>query len=169
MKTTPLRAPLKSWDFYATFLLRQEKELTKNTDIKILKEFKEKYHWSFDIEKALNETTFEAIVLTNSDQVIQWVNKGFSNMTGYPANFSKGKQPKFLQGEKSSKASLKNIRENIKREFHFKERVINYRKNGQEYVCDIEIFPLKNKEGKVLHLLALEKEVVLPFNTLKKS
>lgn len=159
MKNTPLRAPLKSWDFYALYLQRQAEEFTKNTEIEILKEFKEKFNWSFDVEKALKKTTFEAIVLTNIDQEIQWVNKGFVQMTGYPANFSKGKQPKFLQGANSSKASLNTIRENIKRELHFKERVINYRKNGQEYVCDIEIFPLKNKAGEVSHLLALENEV----------
>lgn len=159
MKDTSLRAPLKSWDFYALYLQRQAEEFTRNTEIEILKEFKEKFNWSFDVEKALKETTFEAIVLTNIEQEIQWVNKGFVQMTGYPANFSKGKQPKFLQGVNSSKGSLKAIRDNIKKELHFKERVINYRKNGQEYVCDIEIFPLKNEAGEVSHLLALENEV----------
>ncbi|WP_299888013.1 PAS domain-containing protein [uncultured Lacinutrix sp.] len=161
MKKEPLRAPLKSWDFYALFLQRQAKEFVKNTEIEILKEYKEQYNWSFNIEKTLNETTFEAIVLTNDTQEIQWVNKGFVKMTGYPAKFSKGKSPKFLQGEKSCQASLKTVRENIKKEIHFKERIINYRKNGEEYICDIEIFPLKNKEGKLTHLLALEKEVYI--------
>ncbi|WAC02629.1 PAS domain-containing protein [Lacinutrix neustonica] len=159
MKNTPLRAPLKSWDLYALYLQRQAEAFTTNTEIEILNEFKEKFNWSFDVEKALKENTFEAIVLTNIDQEIQWVNKGFVQMTGYAANYSKGKRPKFLQGENSSIAALKVIRDNIKKELHFKERVINYRKNGQEYVCDIEIFPLKNEAGKVSHLLALENEV----------
>lgn len=161
MKHTILRAPLKSWDFFSVYLERQAQEFTRNTEIEILKEFKEQYNWSFDIEKTLNETTFEAIVLTNIDQEILWINDGFVKMSGYPANFSKGKRPKFLQGEKSSKTALRKIRENIKKELHFKERVVNYRKTGEEYICDIEIFPIKNRKGKLSHFLALESEVNL--------
>ena len=82
-------------------------------------------------------------------------------MTGYPVNFTKGKSPKFLQGEKTSKETLNRIRENIKNQFQFKETIINYKKNGEMYLCEIEVFPLKNKEGKLSHLLALEKEVYI--------
>lgn len=157
--TKTLRGPLKSWDIYSESLDKQAQEFTKNTEIAILNEFKERYNWEINVEDLLNSNEFEAIVLTNTKQEIEWVNKGFVQMSGYPVNFSKGKQPKFLQGEASSKEALNNIRESLKQESHVKECIINYRKNGEQYICDIEIFPIRDKEDKLSHFLALEKEV----------
>ncbi|WP_052158241.1 PAS domain-containing protein [Lacinutrix jangbogonensis] len=159
MKNTPLRAPLKSWDFYASFLDRQALEFSKNSDIEVLEDYKEKYNWSFNIKEELPKLNFDVIILTNIDQEIEWVNKGFKKMTGYPVNFTKGKTPRFLQGEKTSLETSSRIRDNIEKQFRFKEKVLNYRKNGDVYICEIEIVPLKNKEGILTHLLALEKEV----------
>ncbi len=157
--TKTLIGPLKSWDIYSVSLDRQAQEFIRNTEIAILNEFKARFNWSVDIEELLKNNAFEALVLTNTKQEIEWVNKGFVKMSGYPINFSKGKQPKFLQGEASSKEALNTIRENLKQESHVKERVINYRKNGEQYICDIEIFPIRDREDKLSHLLALEKEV----------
>jgi len=159
MNSKTLRGPLKSWDIFTQTIDRQAETFIRNTEIAVLNEFKERYHWNFNIEEALNNTTFEAIILTNLEQEIQWVNKGFIGMTGYPVNFAKGKKPKFLQGLDSSKEVLKNIRNHIEQEQYIKERVTNYRKNGEKYICDIEIFPIRDENDKLSHLLALEKEI----------
>ncbi|WP_452599521.1 PAS domain-containing protein [Pontimicrobium sp. MEBiC01747] len=159
MSNKTLRGPLKSWDIYTQAIDKQAEAFIRNTEIAVLNEFKERYHWNLNIEETLNNTTFEAIILTNIAQEIEWVNKGFISMTGYPVNYAKGKKPSFLQGQDSSKEVLKKIRTHIAEELHIKERIINYRKNGEKYICDIEIFPVKDVNGKLAHLLALEKEV----------
>ncbi|WP_055445757.1 PAS domain-containing protein [Lacinutrix mariniflava] len=159
-----LRGPLQCWDIYSVFLQKQSEDFKRNSDIAALKEFQDKYNWSFNIEEQLNKVNFDAIVLTNSNQKIEWVNVGFKEMTGYPVNFTKGKSPNFLQGEKTSEETLNRIRENIKNQLPFKETIINYKKSGEMYRCEIEVFPLKNKEGKLSHLLALEKEVYIKSN-----
>ncbi len=155
----PLRAPLKSWDIFSMSLQRQSQKFNKETEIQILNEYKEKYAWIFDVDNVLSNNNYDAIVLTNAEQEIKWVNKGFVKMTGYPASFSKGKTPKFLQGENSSKRVLKTIRENIKNGIHFEETIINYRKNKEEYNCSIKIYPLRNENDEICHLLALEREI----------
>lgn len=157
-KNKILRAPLKSWDIFSESLYRQAEVYSKQTEIEILNNYKEKFGWVFDVETVLNNRKYEALILTNSEQEIQWVNKGFAKMTGYPVSFSKGKTPKFLQGENSSISKLKRIRENIKKRIHFKETIVNYRKNGEAYGCNIEIYPLCNSNNKICHLLALDKE-----------
>lgn len=82
-------------------------------------------------------------------------------MTGYAANYSKGKRPSFLQGNATSKNTVDTINENLKTGASFKETVVNYRKNGDVYNCDIEIYPLKNSNNDTTHFLALEKEIRL--------
>lgn len=156
-----LRTPLKCWDIYSMHLIEQAQNFNRQTEIEILKEFKQKFNWYFDIENLLKSKQFEALVLTDFNQNIKWVNKGFTRMTGYPANYTIGKKPSFLQGKKSSDVSLKNIREKLKQGVAFKETVINYRKNGEVYNCAIEIYPLKGFENDVKHFLALEKEIKL--------
>ena len=80
-------------------------------------------------------------------------------MTGYPANFAKGKKPNFLQGKNTSASIRKKIKSKVTLENNFSEILANYRKNGEEYLCKIDIYPIKNLDQQVTHFLALEKEV----------
>ena len=162
MKTKSIsRAPLLCWDFYGMHLLDQAKKFNRQTEIAFLRECKEKFGWTLNVEKLIADNEFEALVLTDSDQKIIWVNKGFTKMTGYPVNFAIGKKPNFLQGKESSEEALNAIRSHLKTEKHFKEQIVNYRKNGEPYNCEIEIFPLKDGSNKTTHLLALENSVVM--------
>lgn len=158
-KTKLRHGPLLCWDIYAMHLLEQAQNFNKQTEIEVLKMYQNKFDWSSDVEMILTKNDYEAIVLTDLSQDIQWVNKGFTKMTGYPANHAKGKKPSFLQGEASSEASLSTLRSNIKKGIQFKAQIINYRKNGEPYNCHIEIYPLKDADQNITHLLALENEI----------
>lgn len=151
--------PLLCWDIYAMHLSQQAQHFNKQTEISFLKELKEKYGWLIDVEEILNNNDFEALVLTNINQEIFWVNKGFTKMTGYPANYAKGKKPNFLQGKETSITSKKSFRENLIKGDFFKEEIINYKKNGKPYTCKIEVYPLRDINNAIVHFLALEKEI----------
>ncbi|MFC6858027.1 PAS domain-containing protein [Zunongwangia atlantica] len=150
--------PLCSMDIFADYSDKIKEEARRNTELESLKAFAEKYHWSTSLNFMLNQD-YEALVLTKRDQTILWTNKGFSTMTGYPANFAKGKKPNFLQGKNTSAAIRKKIKSKVTLENNFSEILANYRKNGEEYLCKIDIYPIKNLDQQVTHFLALEKEV----------
>lgn len=154
-----LRGPLLCWDIYAMHLAEQAINFNRQIELDILKTFKEKFNWRIDIEKLFTEKDFEALVLTDTNQNIQWVNKGFTKMTGYPANFAKGKNPNFLQGADTSQRTKKVIREKLNSGKHFKEQILNYKKNGIPYNCQIEIYPIEDIDNKTIHHLAFEKEI----------
>jgi hypothetical protein len=42
---------------------------------------------------------------------------------------------------------------------HARTRIVNYRKSGTEYVCDIAAWPITGQEGQIIYYLALEKEI----------
>jgi PAS domain S-box-containing protein len=160
MRTKPnSSAPLLCWDFYAMYLSDLAEKFNRETEIALLMDFKEKFGWTLDVEKIIDSSEFEALVLTDKDQKIIWVNKGFTKMTGYPMNFAIGKKPNFLQGEESLEATRKVIKKHLKTEKHFKEQIVNYKKDGKPYNCEIEIFPLKDGSNKTTHLLALENSI----------
>ena len=41
----------------------------------------------------------------------------------------------------------------------FTETVVNYRKNGETYLCQIKVVPLYNEVNELTHYLAFEKEL----------
>lgn len=88
---------------------------------------------------------------------ILWVNNGFTEMTGYPKSEAINRNPDFLQGEKTSKAVILKIRNKIQQTKPFKTEIINYRKDGSVYNCEIRLFPLIGESS--LHFLALERAV----------
>ncbi|MDN3595502.1 PAS domain-containing protein [Zunongwangia endophytica] len=150
--------PLTSLDVFANHSDRIRDRARKKIELASLVSLSKKYSWNTNLDFILDED-YEAILLTKADQTILWTNKGFSAMTGYPANFAKGKKPKFLQGTKTSVATRKKIRNKVSSQTNFSDILLNYRKNGEEYLCKIDIYPIKNNLKEVTHFLALEKEI----------
>jgi len=90
---------------------------------------------------------------------IRWVSPEFEKMTGYDASELIGRKPSMLQGEKTSKAALAALRRAIRARVTHRTILVNYRKNGEPYLCDIEIRPIFDDDGEVLCFLAIESEV----------
>lgn len=155
------RGPLLSWDIYSVYIYNFLKSLRKKQELKFLDKFHSKYNWDFQIEETLFKNEYKALVITDKNQKIIWVNEGFKEMTGYSLNFVKNKSPKFLQGEKTSQKALQNIREHLSKNAYCEESMVNYRKDGREYICEIKIYPILNANQNVEHYLALENETSL--------
>lgn len=155
------RGPLLSWDIYSEYFYNTLKLLRKKQDISKLNAFQSKFNWDFQVEETLFKNEYEALIITDRNQKIIWVNEGFKEMTGYSLTSIKNKSPKIFQGEKTSKEALHHIRTHIQKKSNCETSLINYRKDGSEYLCEIKIFPIKNKADEVEHFLALENELQL--------
>lgn len=134
-------------------------QVKREQELKTLFQFYKKYDWKIDLEAILHKD-YEALVLTDSTQKIQWVSHGFKKMTGYDLEFPIGKTPSFLQGKNTSKNTLKHIKEQLFSNESFTEKIINYRKNKEEYLCEVTLYPLNNSQNILTHFLALEKEII---------
>ena len=72
-----------------------------------------------------------AVVLTNAEKNILWVNSFFTSMTGYTLDEAVGKKPSFLQGPGTEEYQREYIRQKLNELVPFKANITNYRKNGQ--------------------------------------
>ncbi len=149
---------LLSFDFHVQNFNSILKKKTIQSDIQTLEHLAKGETWKNTIKSVLTENPFEALILTDINRSILWVNEGFSKMTGYPKNYALKKSPIFLQGSKTSEATRKRIREKLEDNKPFKEVIINHRKDNSTYKCELHIFPLKHN-GKTTHFLALEKQI----------
>ncbi len=150
--------PLLSWDIFSERYFDKLANNKKRKDWKLIEKLAKEFHWENDLEEIFRENNFEALVLTDLNQRIIWVNEGFSSMTGYSKQFAKNKTPSFLQGEKTAKDTKEKIARALKRDTPFTEVIVNYKKDKTLYKCEVKIFPLYHH--KTTHFLALEKEVI---------
>lgn len=133
----------------------------KNEDQFFLRKLEEKYNWHINISELL-QNPYQAILVTDIEQRIKWISNGFTRMTGYNQKNLINKTPKFLQGANTLKESTQNIRKYLASSstINFKETVVNYRKNHEEYLCEINLFPVKNYRDQITHYIALESEII---------
>ena len=158
LRSSEIRCPLKSWDIYATYLYEINRLGRIKQDLQILENYQKQFDWAVNLESLLT-SPYDALVLTDKDVKIKWVSSGFAQMTGYPKREVLDQSPKMFQGRRTSEDSRSRFRQKLNSNGSFVEEVINYRKNGEEYYCRVEIHPLFSGGDDVSHYIALENEV----------
>ena len=133
------------------------KSFRKNNDVSHIDSML-KDCFTSELTTQINQEDYDALVLTDTSQNILWVNDGFKNMTGYTKKFAIGKRPSFLQGEKTSTSIKKELRDKLAFNHTYSGSIINYRKNGQLYLCKITILPIYNLDEKLKYYMAIEKD-----------
>lgn len=146
------------WDIISLEYANQLDRFLVEFETQQLLKKSEIFDWNVDVKNILSNP-HEALVLTDSQQTIQWVNKRFEKMTGYSQRFAVGKRPSFLQGKNTKTETKNRIREHLKTGKTFEETVINYKKDSRQYLCQVAIFPITNNDNEVTHFLALENEL----------
>lgn len=159
MKKIDLIHPIFCWDVYTMYKGDSLPSEVNQQHLDTLTAFRKEHSWQVDLDSIL-VSSYDALVLTNAQIKIEWVSEDFEKMTGYAPHEAIGKSPKMLQGINTSEASKKRIREKLKENTSFAENLINYRKNGEEYQCRVEIHPIYNRYHQITHYLALETEIL---------
>jgi PAS domain S-box-containing protein len=107
----------------------------------------------------------DVVVITSAEPldepgpVIVYVNEAFERLTGYTAAEAIGRSPRFLQGPKTDPAARQRIREAFTLGRPIQEEVINYAKNGREYILELSIHPIRDEDGPITHYVAIERDV----------
>ncbi len=106
----------------------------------------------------------ESVVITTSgldelEPTILYVNEAFTNMTGYSAEEVIGKTPRILQGEKTERTLLDQLRSDLSQEKPFFGETINYRKDGTEFVLEWHITPVRDHAGKITNWVAIQRDI----------
>ena len=149
--------PLVSWDIFSDSYSQKLQQIQKKIEIDMVKSFVDKLHKN-SIDLIFEAQDYHALVITSLSQKILWVNKGFTEMTGYSKSFAIDKTPRFLQGHNTSLETKQRIRNKLKDLKPFTEIVTNYKKDNSLYKCEVKIIPLFDDHKT--HFLAIEKEIV---------
>jgi PAS domain S-box-containing protein len=97
-----------------------------------------------------------AVIVTDPNRKILWVNDGFTAITGYTLSEVLGKKPSILQGPGTEQEVIQRIRKGLESQAVFKEVITNYRKNGESYPCKLVIHPIFNEARQLTNYIAFE-------------
>ncbi|MCV6630871.1 MAG: PAS domain-containing protein [Flavobacteriaceae bacterium] len=150
--------PLLAWEVFIEDFDKKVVAAQKSMELQQVLSFAKKYKWKNDLEHAFSQIDYEALIITDKNQNIIWVNNGFTEMTGYTKKFALNKTPRFLQGENTSIEAKKRIRKKITQNQPFQDVIVNHRKDKIPYKCEVTIIPLYHK--KTTHFMAFEKEII---------
>lgn len=104
--------------------------------------------------------TDNAVVITDDRCRIEWVNEGFTRVTGYELEEVVGKTPgSFLQGPETDPVAVDVMRKALQRKEGFDVELINYSKTGEPYWVAIEARPIRGADGEVTKFIALESDI----------
>ncbi len=158
MNSKAIHLPLMSWDIYHDHNVNRLQTVRNTQDVTKVKLLAAKLNWQNDMDEIFKKPEFDAILVTDLNQKIVWVNRGFSKMTGYSKQEALNRTPRFLQGPKTSVTAKHRIKTKLNTNMPFKEVITNYKKDGSLYRCEVKVFPL-HTNGNKTHFIALEKQV----------
>ena len=100
-----------------------------------------------------------AVVMTDLDGHIQYVNAAFTRNTGYSPDEVLGKTPRILKSGETSPAVYRDLWATIREGRVWHGDLVNRRKDGTLYEDAMWVFPITDGRGKVVRLLALKEDV----------
>lgn len=104
--------------------------------------------------------TDNAVIITDNQVRVEWVNEGFTRLTGFTLEEVKGKNPgQLLQGVGSDPATIELMRQRIACREGFDVEIVNYNKTGQQYWLAIEARPIQDTHGHVSKFIAIESDI----------
>lgn len=101
----------------------------------------------------------EAKLIDEPDPRILYANAAFTRMTGYSVEEVRGKTLRILQGTKTDRAVVDQMRTAIATCQPVMVELLNYRKDGSEFWVEISIVPMVNETGECTHLIAVQRDI----------
>ncbi|OOQ56714.1 PAS domain-containing hybrid sensor histidine kinase/response regulator [Mucilaginibacter pedocola] len=106
------------------------------------------------------ENNINAVIITDKEGVITWVNKSFTTITGYTAAQALGCKPgHLLQGPDTDKETIAYLKNQISSGQPFSTEILNYNRSGSPYWLRIQGQPITNDNGELTGFFALEEDV----------
>ncbi|WP_299823682.1 PAS domain-containing sensor histidine kinase [uncultured Pontibacter sp.] len=104
--------------------------------------------------------TDNGVIITDAAGVTEWVNEGFTRMTGYTPPEMRGKKPgDLLQGPESDQETIELIRQGLRQNKHFNAILLNYTKSGQKMWISMDITPIRDNAGSIVQYSAILRDI----------
>ncbi len=109
--------------------------------------------------RALNAAT-HAIMITDLNGTVEWVNQAFTDLTGFSAEETVGLNPReLIRSGKASPIMYENLWQTIKSGDVWVGELMNRRKDGSYYDEEQTITPVADEQGQIHHFIAIKQDI----------
>ena len=111
------------------------------------------------LQAAALEAAANAIVITDPDGTIEWVNPAFTAMTGYEQHEAIGHKPSLLKSGAHDERFYRELWETITAGRPWHGELTNRRKDGSLYQVEQTITPVRDGTATISHYIAIKQDV----------
>ena len=105
------------------------------------------------------EQAAEAIIITDTNWIIDYVNPAFTAMTGYDGMEAIGRHLRLLKSGKHDRAFYRAIRETLTGGQVWSGRLTNMKKDGSLFETEATASPVRNKSGAIINYVATHRDI----------
>ena len=112
------------------------------------------------LQGAVMQAAANAIVITDPNGRIEWVNTAFTTMTGYSAGETIGQNPRdIIKSGRQSPPFYLQLWSCIRSGKVWRGEITNRRKDGSLYTEDMTITPIRDEQGEITHFVAIKQDI----------
>jgi PAS domain S-box-containing protein len=111
------------------------------------------------VQAAALESAGNAIVITDPEGTITWVNPAFTELTGYEYDEAVGETPKLLHSGEQDPSFYRELWETVLSGSVWHGELINECKDGTRYVEEQMITPVYGDTGEIHHFVAIKQDI----------
>ncbi len=105
------------------------------------------------------EQSADLVMITDREGIIEYVNPAFESLTGYSPGELMGQTPRVLKSGQQSSELYTELWQTILSGNVFRCTVVNRKKNGETFVAEKTITPLRDNEGRITHFISNDRDI----------
>lgn len=109
--------------------------------------------------KTALDNAANSVVITDIDGNIKWVNRAFTDFTGYSKAEALNQNPRVLKSGYNDNSLYENLWNTVLSGNVWSGDIINKRKDGSTYIEDMTITPVKNEAGEITNFIAIKQDI----------
>lgn len=116
-------------------------------------------HEQLRLQMVALESAANAVLVTNAEGMIGWVNPAFTKLTGFSLEEARGKTPSILKSGVQNESFYAHLWESIRSGHTWHGEIYNRRKDGTVYLEEQVITPVMQHDGRISHFVAIKEDI----------
>lgn len=106
------------------------------------------------------DKTDSAVIITDKDHCITWVNDGFTRMSGYSSAEVAGALPdRILYGEKTDFGVVQSLNKAFQQNAPFHGEIEQYHKDGSTYWVSVDVTPVMTDDNELSKIIMIQTDI----------
>ena len=114
----------------------------------------------FNLLSLVADGTDNSVIITDARGLIEYVNPGFTRLTGFESSEALGRKPgSLLQGKYTDQDTVASIRNSLHAQQPFYQEILNYTKAGDPYWISLSINPIRDQTGQIVRFVSVQANI----------